>query len=59
MSWRLRVSVATILRLPTAVLRSTVFSIAGLCAAHACLDCISRSGPRHIARSASIITIMR
>ena len=38
MSWRLRLSVETILRLTTAVLGSTVFSIAGLCAAHACLD---------------------
>jgi hypothetical protein len=31
-------SVETILRLTPAVLGSTVFSIAGLCAAHACLD---------------------
>jgi hypothetical protein len=38
MSWRLRLSVETILRLTPAVLGSTVFSIAGLCAAHACLD---------------------
>jgi hypothetical protein len=38
MSWRPRLSVETILRLTTAVLGSTVFSIAGLCAAHACLD---------------------
>jgi hypothetical protein len=38
MSWRLRLSVQTILRLTPAVLGSTVFSIAGLCAAHACLD---------------------
>lgn len=38
MSWRLRLSVETILRLTSAVLGSTVFSIAGLCAAHACLD---------------------
>ena len=36
MSWRLRLSVETILRLT--VLSSTVFSIAGLCAVHACLD---------------------
>jgi hypothetical protein len=35
MSWRLRLSVETILRLTPAVLGSTVFSIAGLCAAHA------------------------
>jgi hypothetical protein len=34
MSWRLRLSVETILRLTPAVLGSTVFSIAGLCAAH-------------------------
>ena len=38
MSWRLRLSVETILRLTPAVLGSTVFSIAGLCAAHVCLD---------------------
>jgi hypothetical protein len=38
MSWRLRLSVETILRLTQAVLGSTVFSIAGLCAAHACFD---------------------
>jgi hypothetical protein len=38
MSWRLRLSVERILRLTPAVLGSTVFSIAGLCAAHACLD---------------------
>ena len=38
MSWRLRLSVETIRRLIAAVLGSTVFSIAGLCAAHACLD---------------------
>ena len=38
MSWRLRLSVETILRLTSAVPGSTVFSIAGLCAAHACLD---------------------
>ena len=38
MSWRLRLSVETILRLTPAVLGSTVFSIAGLCAAHGCLD---------------------
>jgi len=38
MSWRLRLSVETIPRLTPAVLGSTVFSIAGLCAAHACLD---------------------
>jgi hypothetical protein len=38
MSWRLRLSVETILRLTPAVLGSTVFSIAGLCAAHACLE---------------------
>ena len=38
MPWRLRLSVETILRLTPAVLGSTVFSIAGLCAAHACLD---------------------
>jgi hypothetical protein len=38
MSWRQRLSVETILRLTPAVLGSTVFSIAGLCAAHACLD---------------------
>ena len=38
MSWRLRLSVETILRLTPAVLGSTVFSIAELCAAHACLD---------------------
>jgi hypothetical protein len=38
MSWRLRLSVETILRLTPEVLGSTVFSIAGLCAAHACLD---------------------
>ena len=38
MSWRLRSSVETIRRLTPAVLGSTVFSIAGLCAAHACLD---------------------
>ncbi len=38
MSWRLRLSVETILRLTPAVLGSTVFSIARLCAAHACLD---------------------
>jgi hypothetical protein len=38
MSWRPRVSVETILRLTPAVPGSTVFSIAGLCAAHACLD---------------------
>ena len=38
MSWRLRLSVETILRLTPAVLGSIVFSIAGLCAAHACLD---------------------
>ena len=38
MSWRLRLSVETIRRLTPAVLGSTVFSIAGLCAAHACLD---------------------
>ena len=38
MSWRLRLSVETILRLTPAVPGSTVFSIAGLCAAHACLD---------------------
>ena len=38
MSWRLRLSVETLLRLTPAVLGSTVFSIAGLCAAHACLD---------------------
>ena len=38
MSWRLRLSVETILRLTPAVLGSTVFSIAGLCAAHALLD---------------------
>jgi hypothetical protein len=39
MSWRLRLSVETILRLTPAVLGSTVSSIAaGLCAAHACLD---------------------
>lgn len=37
MSWRLRLSVETILRLTPAVLGSTVFSIAELCAAHACL----------------------
>jgi hypothetical protein len=37
MSWRVRLSVETILRLTPAV-SSTVFSIAGLCAAHACLD---------------------
>ena len=33
MSWRLRLSVETILRLTPAVLGSTVFSIAGLCVA--------------------------
>ena len=38
MSWRLRLSVETILRLTPTVMGSTVFSIAGLCAAHACLD---------------------
>ena len=38
MSWWVRLSVETILRLTPAVLGSTVFSIAGLCAAHACLD---------------------
>jgi hypothetical protein len=38
MSGRLRLSVETILRLTPAVLGSSVFSIAGLCAAHACLD---------------------
>ena len=38
MSWRLRSSVETIRRPTPAVLGSTVFSIAGLCAAHACLD---------------------
>jgi hypothetical protein len=38
MFWRLRLSVETILRLTPAVLGSTVFSIAGLCAADACLD---------------------
>ena len=38
MSWRLRLSVETILRLTPAVLGSTVFSIEGFCAAHACLD---------------------
>ena len=38
MSWRPRVSVETILRLTPAVLGSSGFSIAGLCAAHACLD---------------------
>jgi len=37
MSWRLRLLVETILRLTPAVLGSTVFSIAGLSAAHACL----------------------
>ena len=43
MSWRLRLSVETILRLTPAVLGSTVLSIAGLCAAHACLAPRSRS----------------
>ena len=38
MSWRLRLSVETIRRLTPAVLGSTVFSSAGLCAAHTCLD---------------------
>ena len=38
MSRRLRLSVETIRRLTPAVLGPTVFSIAGLCAAHACLD---------------------
>jgi hypothetical protein len=38
MSWRLRLSVEMILRLTPAMLGSTVLSIAGLCAAHACLD---------------------
>ncbi len=38
MSWRLRLSVETIRPMTPAVLASTVFSIAGLCAAHACLD---------------------
>ncbi len=38
MSWRLRLSVETILRPTPAMLGSTVFSIAGLCTAHACLD---------------------
>ena len=38
MPWRLRLSVETILRLTPAVLGSTAFSIAGLCAAHACLN---------------------
>jgi hypothetical protein len=48
MSWRLRLSVETILRLTPAVLGSTVFSIAGLCAAHARLDdqgCWPRARP--------------
>jgi hypothetical protein len=35
MSWRLSSSVETIRRLTPAVLGSTVFPIAGLCAAHA------------------------
>lgn len=38
MSSRPRLSVETIRRLTPAVLGSTVFSIAGLCAAHARLD---------------------
>jgi hypothetical protein len=38
MSWRPRLSVETIRRPTPAVLGSTVFSIAGLCAAHAWLD---------------------
>lgn len=38
MSWRLRLSVETILRLTPAVLGSTAFPIGGLCAAHACFD---------------------
>jgi hypothetical protein len=38
MSWRLRLSVETILRLTPTVLGSTVFAITRLCATHACLD---------------------
>ena len=38
MSWRLRSSVETIRRPNPAVLGSTVFSMAGLCVAHACFD---------------------
>ena len=51
MSWRLRLSVETILRLTPAVLGSTVFSIAGLCAAHACLDDLARLAAREAIRS--------
>lgn len=38
MPWRLRFSVETMLRLTLAVLGWSAFSIAGLCAAHPCLD---------------------
>ena len=50
MSWRLRLSVETILRLTPAVLGSTVFSIAGLCAAHACVPRYQRDMLRYFAQ---------
>ena len=46
MSRRPRSSVETIRRPTPAVLGSTVFSIAGLCAAHACLDDQALLAPR-------------